>query len=423
MLDLNRILNEPEALVGLLKKRGTYDTGIEETLQVLIQSKRSIQAEVDSLRAERNASSKQIGILKSKGEDISKASEEVREIGNRIKELEESLKEAESQLDELNLSLPNFLAEEVPSGRSADDNVEIRVFGEKRKFDFDPLAHYDIGENLKILDFERGVKISGARFYTYFGLAAKLERALMNFMLDIHSAENGYEEVWVPSLVNDESLTATGQLPKFREEFYHLENDKLNLIPTAEVPLTNLYRDEILAEADLPISIMAHTSCFRREAGSYGRDTRGLVRVHQFQKVELVKFCEPEDSEEQHQKMLRDAESILQKLGLHYKVMLLCAGDISASSSKTYDIEVWMPGLNRYMEISSVSNFRDYQARRAKIRYKNKDGKNQLVHTLNGSGLAIGRTLAAIMENYQNADGTINVPEVLKPYIRWSTAY
>jgi seryl-tRNA synthetase len=240
----------------------------------------------------------------------------------------------------------------------------------------------------------------------------------MNFMLDHHAENNGYEEVWVPSLVNDESLTATGQLPKFREEFYHLENDRLNLIPTAEVPLTNLFRDEILPEKDLPISIMAHTSCFRREAGSYGRDTRGLVRVHQFQKVELVKFCEPENSIKEHEKMCADAESILQKLGLHYKVLLLCAGDISASSSKTYDLEVWMPGLNRYMEISSVSNFQDYQARRGKIRYKNKEGKNQFVHTLNGSGLAIGRTLAAILENYQRADGQIEIPEALKPYLK-----
>jgi seryl-tRNA synthetase len=423
MLDLNKILTEPEALVALLKKRGNYDPGIEETLQKLISQKRSIQSEVDSLRSQRNISSKEIGLLKSKGEDITKPSEIVRELGNKIKELEEGLKDTENALDELNSALPNFLSDDVPAGRSADENVEISVFGEKRKFTFEPQAHYDIGEKLKIIDFERGVKISGARFYTYFGLAAKLERALMNFMLDHHSAENGYEEVWVPSLVNDESLTATGQLPKFREEFYHLENDKLNLIPTAEVPLTNLYRDEILSESDLPISIMAHTSCFRREAGSYGRDTRGLVRVHQFQKVELVKFCTPEDSEEQHLKMLQDAESILQKLGLHYKVMLLCSGDISASSSKTYDIEVWMPGLNRYMEISSVSNFRDYQARRGKIRYKNKDGKNLLVHTLNGSGLAIGRTLAAILENFQKEDGTVEVPEVLKPYIRWSTSY
>lgn len=423
MLDLNKLLSEPESLVVLLKKRGNYDPGIEETLQKLISEKRALQSEVDSLRSQRNTSSKEIGLLKSKGEDIAKPSEIVRELGSKIKELEEGLKVTENSLDELNSALPNFLSDDVPTGKSADENVEVSIYGKKREFNFEPQAHYDIGEKLKIIDFERGVKISGARFYTYFGLAAKLERALMNFMLDLHSSENGYEEVWVPSLVNDESLTATGQLPKFREEFYHLENDKLNLIPTAEVPLTNLYRDEILSESELPISIMAHTSCFRREAGSYGRDTRGLVRVHQFQKVELVKFCTPEESEEQHLKMLKDAESILQKLGLHYKVMLLCSGDISAASSKTYDIEVWMPGLNRYMEISSVSNFRDYQARRGKIRYKSKDGKNLLVHTLNGSGLAIGRTLAAIIENFQKEDGTIDVPEVLKPYIRWSTSY
>ncbi|MCG9875241.1 MAG: serine--tRNA ligase [Leptospiraceae bacterium] len=418
MLDLNRILNNPDELVALLKKRNMYDEGVEGKIQSLIVNKRHLQAEVDQLRSERNSSSKEIGILKAKGEDIAKASEAVKEIGNSIKTLEDKLKTVEEELNEWIISLPNFLSSEVPEGKSADDNVEIRSFGSKREFSFEPKAHYDLGESLKILDFERGVKISGARFYTYFGLAAKLERALMNFMLDHHAKNNGYEEVWVPSLVNDESLTATGQLPKFREEFYHLENDRLNLIPTAEVPLTNLFRDEILPEKDLPISIMAHTSCFRREAGSYGRDTRGLVRVHQFQKVELVKFCEPDNSTQEHEKMCADAESILQKLGLHYKVLLLCAGDISASSSKTYDLEVWMPGLNRYMEISSVSNFQDYQARRGKIRYKNKEGKNQFVHTLNGSGLAIGRTLAAILENYQTEDGQIEIPEALKPYLK-----
>jgi seryl-tRNA synthetase len=423
MLDLNRIVANPSELVELLSKRGLKESGIEEKLIRLIESRRELQAKIDSLRSERNTSSKAIGILKAKGEDITLASEEVREIGNQIKTLEEEYNSIQSELEELNLGLPNFLSADVPTGKSADENLEIKSFGSKREFSFAPKPHYAIGESLKILDFERGVKISGARFYTYFGLAAKLERALMNFMLDTHSSENGYEEVWVPSLVNDESLTATGQLPKFREEFYHLENDRLNLIPTAEVPLTNLYREEILSDSDLPISIMAHTSCFRREAGSYGRDTRGLVRVHQFQKVELVKFCRPEESESEHQKMLSHAESILQKLGLHYRVMLLCSGDISAASSKTFDLEVWMPGLNRYMEISSVSNFQDYQARRAKIRYKSKDGKNLLVHTLNGSGLAIGRTLAAILENYQKEDGSVEIPDVLKPYIRWSTSY
>jgi seryl-tRNA synthetase len=418
MLDLNRILNNPDELVDLLKKRGQYNKGIEDKIQSLINNKRSLQADVDTLRSERNISSKEIGILKAKGEDISKPSEAVRQIGINIKELEERLKKVEDNLNEWILSLPNFLSETVPFGKSADDNVEVDIFGEKKIFSFQPKTHFDLGEDLKILDFERGVKIAGARFYTYFGLAAKLERALMNFMLDHHALNNGYEEVWVPSLVNDESLTATGQLPKFRDEFYNIEQDHLNLIPTAEVPLTNLYRDEIIPEKDLPISIMAHTSCFRREAGSYGRDTRGLVRVHQFQKVELVKFCEPNDSDKEHEKLRKDAESILQKLGLHYKVMLLCSADISAASTKTYDLEVWMPGLNRYMEISSISNFQDYQARRGKIRYKNKEGKNQFVHTLNGSGLAIGRTLAAILENYQTADGQIEIPEVLKPYLR-----
>lgn len=423
MLDLNFILNQTDELVQLLKKRRMYEPGIEEKLTSLIKEKRELQSQVDMLRAERNTASKQIGILKSKGEDITKASEEVREIGERIKELELKLKASELALENYNLTLPNLLLPDVPEGDSSEDNVLVSEYGVKKEFTFEPKPHYELGEKLGILDFERGVKIAGARFYTYFGLAAKLERALMNFMLDTHSAENGYEEVWVPSLVNDESLITTGQLPRFREEYYQLENDRLNLIPTAEVPLTNLYRDEIIPDDSLPISIMAHTSCFRREAGSYGRDTRGLVRVHQFQKVELVKFCRPEESEQEHQLMLKHAESILQKLGFHYRVMLLCSGDLSTASAKTYDLEVWMPGLNRYMEISSVSNFLDYQARRGKIRYKNKEGKNVLVHTINGSGLAIGRTLAAIIENYQNEDGTVSIPEVLKPYIRWSTSY
>ncbi len=417
MLDVNFILHNTKDLVSLLKRRGIYEDGMEEKLASLILEKRELQSASESLRAERNKASKAIGILKSKGEDITQASEEVRQINEQIRELEIKMKAAELALENYNLTLPNLLDEEVPDGTSSEENVQVSEYGTKRNFPFHPLPHYEIGEKLGILDFERGVKISGARFYTYFGLAAKLERALMNFMLDVHSKENGYEEIWVPSLVNDESLTVTGQLPRFREEFYHLENDRLNLIPTAEVPLTNLYRDEILSEDKLPISIMAYTSCFRREAGSYGKDTRGLVRVHQFQKVELVKFCRPEDSEKEHQKMLSDAESILRKLGLHYRVMLLCAGDLSPASSKTYDLEVWMPGLNRYMEISSVSNFRDFQSRRGKIRYKTQQGKNVLVHTLNGSGLAIGRTLAAILENYQTSEGKIEIPEVLKPYI------
>lgn len=418
MLDINRIVQNPEELLSTLQKRGVASTDIEAKIKSVSEKQRKLKLEVEDLRAERNRVSKEIGIQKSQGKDITEISASMKGVGDRIKAIEEELTKEEESLHDLNLGLPNLLDPSVPEGKSEADNVLVREWGEVPKLTYEAKTHFDIGEKLGIFDFERGVKLSGARFYTYRGLGAKLERALMNLMLDTHTSENGYEEMWVPVLVNDESMTATGQLPKFAEDFYRLEKDGLNLIPTAEVPLTNYYRDEIISEKELPISVCAHTSCFRREAGSYGRDTRGLVRVHQFQKVELVKFVEPETSHAAHEKMLQDAESILQKLKLPYRVMLLCSKDMSSASSKTYDIEVWMPGLGRFMEISSVSNFKDYQARRGKIRYKSKEGKNLLVHTLNGSGLAIGRTLAAVIENYQSADGTFQIPDVLKPYIR-----
>ncbi|TGL49824.1 serine--tRNA ligase [Leptospira meyeri] len=418
MLDINRIVQNPEELLSTLQKRGVVSTDIEAKIKSISEKQRKLKLEVEDLRAERNRVSKEIGIQKSQGKDITEISASMKGVGDQIKAIEEELTKEEESLHELNLGLPNLLDPSVPEGKSEADNILVRQWGEVSKFSFEAKTHFDIGEALGIFDFERGVKLSGARFYTYRGLGAKLERALMNLMLDTHTSENGYEEMWVPVLVNDESMTATGQLPKFAEDFYRLEKDGLNLIPTAEVPLTNYYRDEIISEKELPISVCAHTSCFRREAGSYGRDTRGLVRVHQFQKVELVKFVDPEASQNEHEKMLKDAESILQKLKLPYRVMLLCSKDMSSASSKTYDIEVWMPGLGRFMEISSVSNFKDYQARRGKIRYKSKEGKNLLVHTLNGSGLAIGRTLAAVIENYQSADGTFQIPDVLKPYVR-----
>lgn len=418
MLDINRIVQNPEELLSTLQKRGVVSTDIEAKIKSISEKQRKLKLEVEDLRAERNRVSKEIGIQKSQGKDITEISASMKGVGDQIKAIEEELTKEEESLHELNLGLPNLLDPSVPEGKSEEDNVLVRQWGEVSKLSFEAKTHFDIGEALGIFDFERGVKLSGARFYTYRGLGARLERALMNLMLDTHTSENGYEEMWVPVLVNDESMTATGQLPKFAEDFYRLEKDGLNLIPTAEVPLTNYYRDEIISEKELPISVCAHTSCFRREAGSYGRDTRGLVRVHQFQKVELVKFVEPDTSQNEHEKMLQDAESILQKLKLPYRVMLLCSKDMSSASSKTYDIEVWMPGLGRFMEISSVSNFKDYQARRGKIRYKSKEGKNLLVHTLNGSGLAIGRTLAAVIENYQSADGTFQIPDVLKPYIR-----
>ncbi|MDF3820934.1 serine--tRNA ligase [Leptospira sp. 96542] len=418
MLDINRIVQNPEELLSTLKKRGMESSDIEKSIAEVSTKQRKLKLEVEELRAERNKVSKEIGILKSQGKDISEISASMKSVGDKIKSIEETLAKEEESLQELNLGLPNLLDESVPVGKSEEDNVLVKEWGNRKQTSFESKTHFDIGEKLGIFDFERGVKLSGARFYTYRGLGAKLERALMNLMLDTHTTENGYEEMWVPVLVNDESMTATGQLPKFADDFYRLEKDGLNLIPTAEVPLTNYYRDEIIQEKDLPISVCAHTSCFRREAGSYGRDTRGLVRVHQFQKVELVKFVSQEESGSAHEKMLNDAESILQKLNLPYRVMLLCSRDMSSASSKTYDIEVWMPGLGRFMEISSVSNFKDYQARRGKIRYKSKEGKNLLVHTLNGSGLALGRTLAAVIENYQLEDGTFEIPDVLKQYIR-----
>lgn len=418
MLDVNRILNNPDELLEMLKKRCFKDTSLIDNLKDIIQNKKKCQQEVESLRSERNRVSKEIGVIKAKGGDIAEISASMKEVGNKIKELELQLESSENRLNELNLNLPNFLDDEVHFGTSDADSVEVYNFGTKKSFDFQPKAHFDIGEGLGLIDFEKGVKLAGARFYTYFGKIAKLERALMNFMLDTHAKEHDYTEVWVPMVVNDACMLTTGQYPKFKDEYYRLDRDELNLIPTAEVPLTNLYRDEIIPEEKLPIRIMAHTSCFRREAGSYGKDTRGLVRVHQFQKVELVKFCKPEDSEKEHKMMLKDAEKILVKLNIPFRTVRLCSVDTSNSSSKTFDIEVWMPGLNRYMEISSVSNFKDYQARRGKIRYKTKDGKNLLVHTLNGSGLAIGRTLAAVLENYQTASGDFTIPEALEPYMK-----
>ncbi|TQE74198.1 serine--tRNA ligase [Leptospira noguchii] len=416
MLDLRYITEKTEDLKKVLELRGFKEIGIIDELKAIIQRKREFQKEADILREERNKTSKEVGRIKQSGGDITEISASVKLVGEKIKEIETKLEQEENALLNINLGLPNILDPKVPSGKSEHDNIVQYEVGKIPSFQFAPKTHFEIGEALHWINFEKGVKLSGARAYTYWKDGARLERALMNFMLDVHTKEHGYTEVWVPSMVNDESMMATGQYPKFKDEFYRIDKDELNLIPTAEVPLTNLYRDEIIPEDQLPISVTAHTSCFRREAGSYGKDTRGLVRVHQFQKVELVKFCKPEDSEEEHKKMLSHAENILKKLELPYRVIILCSGDISANSSITYDIEVWMPGLNRYMEISSVSNFRDFQARRGKIRYKSKDGKNQLVHTINGSGLALGRTYAAILENFQNEDRTVRIPEVLKSY-------
>ncbi len=418
MIDPRLIREKLDTVKDVVSKRNMDGVVDFSRLEAIDEERRSVIARSDELREKRNRFSKEIGNKKQQGEDASAMMEEVRGISDSIKELEAELTRLNDEYGDMVLSIPNMLSEDVPAGMDENDNVQVRSWGKKPAFDFEPVPHYDLGTALDILDFERGVKIAGARFYVYKGLAARLERAIISFMLDLHTAENGYQEVFGPFIVNDESMTGTGQYPKFMDEYYRIERDGLSLIPTAEVTLTNLYRDEILSADDLPVNVTMQSSCFRREAGAAGRDTRGLVRVHQFQKVELVKFVEPETSYDELEKLVANAEEVLKRLNLHYRVMLLCSGDTSASSARTYDIEVWMPGLNRYLEISSCSNFLDYQARRAKIRYRPAVGeKPVLVHTLNGSGLAAGRTMAAVMENYQKPDGTFDIPDVLKPYM------
>ncbi len=415
-----KIIREDIGLVKDILERRNMSSAVDvDALAALDEERRSLILKSDEYREVRNRLSKEIGAIKSKGGDASAIMDEVQKAADGIKSCESRLAEIEGDFSEMHLSVPNILDASVPTGRDDSENIVVREWGEKPSFNFDPKPHYDLGTEMGILDFERGVKLAGARFYVYRGLAAQLERAILSFMLDLHTTEHGYTEIFAPFIVNDESMTGTGQYPKFKDEYYRMDRDGLSLIPTAEVPLTNLYRDEIIDGKELPISVTMQSSCFRREAGAAGRDTRGLVRVHQFQKVELVKFVEPENSSEELERLTANAEEVLKRLKIHYRVVLLCSGDTSASSSKTYDIEVWMPGLNRYLEISSCSNFLDYQARRARIRYKKDQGtKPAFVHTLNGSGLAAGRTLAAIMENYQTAEGNIAIPEVLKPYMK-----
>jgi len=418
MIDPKVLRENPDEIKRVLKIR-KMESAVDLTALSELDSKMlSLGKECDVLRESRNKLSKEVGNIKREGSDASAVMNQVNEVNSKIEKNEAEIAALNDRYNEMILSVPNILHSSVPVGNDEKDNVIVRVHGEKPAFDFTPKAHYDLGTDLDILDFERGVKLSGARFYVYKNLAAKLERAILSFMLDLHTNKHGYTEIFAPFLVNDESMIGTGQYPKFKDEYYRMERDGLSLIPTAEVTLTNLYRDEIIDGEKLPVYVTGQSSCFRREAGSAGRDTRGLIRVHQFQKVELVKFVEPETSFDELEKLVSNAEEVLKQLGLHYRVMLLCSADTSASSSKTYDIEVWMPGLDRYVEISSCSNFLDYQARRAKIRYKKSGGKAQLVHTLNGSGLAAGRTLAAVMENYQTKDGNIEIPEVLKPYMR-----
>jgi len=415
MLDARYVRENVEAVRRALKKRG-YEFPLADFLA--IDEKRiSILKETEELRSRRNLVSEEIGKLKRQKTDATAQLEEMKGVSDRLKDLDEKLKDLEAETKTFLLIIPNIPHESVPEGRDENENVEVRRWGNPRQFDFEPLNHWDIAEQLDIIDFDRAAKIAGARFALMKGAGARLERALMNFMLDTHTAK-GYKEIFPPILVNRDSMTGTGQLPKFELELFRIADPELYLIPTAEVPVTNIFRDEILKEDDLPISYTAYTPCFRREAGSYGKDTRGLIRQHQFNKVELVKFVKPEDSHGELENLTNNAEEILQKLELPYRVITLCTGDMGFSSAKTYDIEVWLPGQDKYREISSCSNFEDFQARRAGIRFKREGKKGtEFVHTLNGSGLAIGRTLVAILENYQQKDGSVIIPQELRKYM------
>jgi seryl-tRNA synthetase len=398
---------------------GTRGTTIDwESFLTFDTARRELLQEVESLRCQRNEVSEKIASMKKGKQDASQEIENMRIVSQRIKELDGVLQEREAALNELILNIPNVPHASVAVGKSSADNPEIRRWGELPQFTFEPKAHWDIGENLGILDFDRGAKITGARFTLYCGAGAHLERALINFMLDLHTREHHYLEVLPPFIVNRESMTATGQLPKFEEDLFKLETLEYYLIPTAEVPVTNIHQNEILPAESLPLLYTAYTPCFRKEAGSYGKETRGLIRQHQFNKVELVKFTAPEHSYDELEKLLCNAETVLQKLGIPYRVVSLCTGDLGFSAAKTYDIEVWLPGQNVFREISSCSNFEDFQARRANIRYKTGvKEKSEYVHTLNGSGLAVGRTVVALLENYQQADGSVTIPEALRPYM------
>ena len=420
MLDLNFVRDNLALVEEKLRQRGMNPAEVLKDFRAIDAERRQAITAAETLQARRNRASEEIAKLKKSGQDASAQIQETKELREQIQESEKKAAEQETRLREILTSLPNLPHASVPVGKSAEDNVEARRWGTLPQFDFKPKPHWELGEELGVLDLERAAKLSGARFAVYWALGARLERALANFMLDLHTREHGYTEVLPPYLVNSESMYGTGQLPKFAQDSFrvpHGEKD-LWLIPTAEVPVTNLYRDEVLDAVRLPVSLTAYTPCFRSEAGSYGKDVRGIIRQHQFQKVELVKFASPETSYDELEKLTHNAEIVLQKLGLHYRVVTLCTADMGFSSAKTYDIEVWLPGQNLFREISSCSNFEAYQARRANIRYR-PDGKNkpEFVHTLNGSGLAVGRTWVAIVENYQQADGSVIIPEVLRPYI------
>jgi seryl-tRNA synthetase len=416
MLDMKFVRDNPEKVMEAVRKRNG-ELNLDEFL-ALDKERREITQQVEALKNERNTASKEIGKLKKAGENAEEKMAEVRAIGDKIASDDVRLRDIEARLKTIMLAIPNIPAEDVPVGKSDADNPEVRRWGEPRKFDFEPLSHWDLGEKLDILDFERGHKISGARFTVYKGLGSRLERSVINFYLDLHTSEHGYTEFFPPFIVNSDSMQGTGQLPKFAEDMFKLQGMDMYLIPTAEVPITNLHRDEILNGDDLPLRYCAYSACFRAEAGSAGKDTRGLIRQHQFNKVELVKFTRPEQSWDELESLTNNAEHALQLLGLPYHVVRLCTGDLGFSSATTYDLEVWLPQANCYREISSCSNFLDFQARRANIRFR-RDAKSkpEFVHTLNGSGLAVGRTVAAILENYQQEDGSVIVPEVLRKYM------
>lgn len=417
MLDTKFFSDKIDVLVEGLKKRNA-DTSIVDEIKTRAERRRKAITEVERLKAVRNQASSEIAAGKKAGQNMDARVAEMREVGDKIKQLDLEAAQIDEEFKSLALSLPNIPHASVPAGRGADDNVEARVWGEKPKFSFQPKDHVDIGTSLGILDLDRAAKLTGARFSLLKGLGARLERALMNFMLDVHTGEHGYTETWTPYMVNRETLIGTGQLPKFEADLFKIQGTDYFLIPTAEVPVTNIFRGEVLDEKDLPILMTAYTPCFRSEAGSYGKDVRGLIRQHQFDKVELVKFTHPDKSYEEHEKLVHDAEVILQRLELPYRVMTLCAGDLGANAAKCYDLEVWLPSQNAYREISSCSNFEDFQARRANIKFKSGSAdKPRFVHTINGSGLAIGRTWLAILENFQQPDGSVKVPKALVPYL------
>ncbi|WBW97594.1 serine--tRNA ligase [Oceanirhabdus sp. W0125-5] len=419
MLDLKRIRNEAEEIKKAMAGRGeSFDVSVIDEIIELDRKRREILVTVEEMKKERNEKSKMVPKMKKAGEDTQELMSSMKDLSQKIKDYDVELGEINQKIEYLMLRIPNVPNENVPDGDTDDDNVEIRVWGEPRKFDFDIKAHWDIGTDLDILDFERGGKVTGSRFTVYKGLGARLERSVINYFLNTHTEKNGYREVLPPYMVNRTSMTGTGQLPKFEEDAFKIKEDDYFLIPTAEVPVTNMHRDEIMEGEELPVKYAAYSACFRSEAGSAGRDTRGLIRQHQFNKVELVKFVKPEESYNELEKLVQDAESVLQGLGLPYRVVKICKGDLGFTAAFKYDIEVWMPSYNKYVEISSCSNFEDFQARRANIRYREEsNSKPKFVHTLNGSGLAIGRTVAALLENYQRKDGTVAIPDELIMYM------